>query len=132
MTKYTIPWLTKAFTGIDIPYPVPPYDVLVFLDNQGRAVAINKHAEVIVGPSKNHQEVLSNAVRKTSGGTMVIMSGNYNFTELELSNIVIFASPFTLLNGMIIVRDNVFIYGFPKIKEIDLRRANEYYLEVGI
>ena len=84
----------------------------------------------------NHEEALKTAVNKAKHGTLYITNGTYTFTELELENIVIYASPFVTLDGTLKILGDVYIFGYPKVKAVDTSQADtnnrDYHLEVDI
>ena len=47
-------------------------DVIVYLDDQGRAVAVNRHGERIAGPSQDHTEVIEEAKIQAKNKTLAV------------------------------------------------------------
>lgn len=83
-----------------------PYDALVYLTDNGEAVAINKQGQIIAGPSTNHTSVWIKVKSAIEKGIIRFAPGVYNINPLVIdkSYLTIIGSGMysTLINGSVI------------------------------
>ena len=63
-----------------------PYDALVFLDDQGRSVAIDSKGQKIAGPSTDHASVIQRAIENMQDGGTIFLHGSFNIDKTIVIN----------------------------------------------